>query len=94
MLQGKFSQEVPIEQRQMIGAELDASDQPALNQPVQYHSSVTGEQQVIITQPLGTTVEDVQPTLTWDATIDGWSYQVHVDDQNSRARPLRQAGPR
>ncbi len=85
MLQGKFSQEVPIEQRQMIGAELHASDQPALNQPVQAPTPVRpGEQQVIITQPLGTTVEDVQPTLTWDATIDGWSYQVHVDDQNSR----------
>lgn len=84
MLQGKFSQEVPVEQRQIVTAELHASDQPALNQPVEAPAQVRpGEQQVVITQPMGTTVEDTQPTLTWDARLDGWSYRVRVDDGSS-----------
>jgi hypothetical protein len=84
MLQGKFGQDVPIEQRQLIAAELQASDQPSFNQPVETAAQQRpGEQRVVVTQPMGTTEEDTQPTLTWDTNIDGWSYRVRVEDQNS-----------
>lgn len=84
MLQGKFSQDISTKQRQIVAAELHASDQQPLNQPVETPAPVRpGEQHIAITQPLGTTVEDTQPTLTWDANVDGWSYRVRVEEQNS-----------
>jgi hypothetical protein len=85
MLQGKFSADIPSEQRQIVAAEIHAPDQTSLNQPVETQAQVRpGEQQIVITQPLETTVEDTQPTLTWDAHIDGWRYRVRVDDRDSR----------
>jgi hypothetical protein len=84
MLQGKFSQDIPAEQRQIVSAELQASEGAPGTQPVETPPQLRpGEQRIAITQPLGTTVEDTQPTLTWDANIDGWSYRVRVEDQNS-----------
>jgi hypothetical protein len=84
MLQGKFSQEISAEQRKIVAAELQASDQPSQAERAEPISpSRSGEQQINLTQPLGTTVEDTQPTLTWDATVEGWSYRVHLEDQVS-----------
>jgi hypothetical protein len=84
MLQGKFSQDIPAEQRQIIAAELQASDQPQQSQPGSRPAQVRpGEQHIALTQPLETTVEDTQPTLTWDATIEGWSYRIRIEDQVS-----------
>jgi hypothetical protein len=84
MLQGKFSQDIPPEQRQIVAAELQASDQARLNDAVETPAQPKpGEQYIAITQPMGTTVEDAQPTFTWDANVDGWSYRVRVDDQDS-----------
>jgi hypothetical protein len=85
MLQGKFSADIPAEQRQIVADEIRAPDQTSFNQPVETQAQVRpGEQQIVITQPLETTVEDTQPTLTWDAHIDGWSYMVRIDDRDSR----------
>ena len=84
MLQGKFGNTVSPEERQIVMAELHAPDQ-SYPTPTRAAGSDTrpGNQQVILTQPLGTTVEDTQPTLTWDVRIDGWSYRVHVEDRDS-----------
>jgi hypothetical protein len=84
MLQGKFGNAVSPEDRQIVMAELHAPEQS-------YHSpprsggpdTRAGKQGVILTQPLATTVEDIQPTFTWDVPIDGWSYRVHVEDRDS-----------
>ena len=84
MLQGKFGSDVPAEERQSVLAELGASDQPLPDQTRRPQSPPhPGQQQIVITQPLGTTVEDTRPTLTWDALIDGWSYRVHIEDRDS-----------
>jgi hypothetical protein len=84
MLQGKFGDGVSPEQRQIVMAELHAPDQsyptPASAPGI---DTRTGKQQIVLTQPLGTTVQDTQPTLTWDVRIDGWSYWVHVEDRDS-----------
>ena len=84
MLQGKFGSTVSPEQRQIVMAELHAPDQ-SYPTPTRAAGADTraGKQQIILTQPLGTTVEDTQPTLTWDVRIDGWSYRVHVEDRDS-----------
>ena len=81
MLQGKFGNTVSTEERQIVMAELHAPDQS-------YPSPTRGDahaarQQIILTQPVGTTVEDIQPTFTWDVPIDGWSYRVQVQDRSS-----------
>ena len=84
MLQGKFNQEISAEQRKIVAAELQASDQPpqALRSETSSPSR-SDQQQITLTQPLGTTVEDTQPTLTWDAAVEGWSYRIHLEDQIS-----------
>lgn len=84
MLQGKFSQDVSAEQREIVAAELRASDQPSSSQPAETNPEArSGGQQIVPTQPVGTTVEETQPTFTWDTRLDGVSYQVHIEDQNS-----------
>lgn len=84
MLQGKFGSTVSPEQRQIVMAELHAPDQSyPTSTGAAGADTPAGKQQVILTQPLGTTVEDTQPTLTWDVRIDGWSYRVHVEDRDS-----------
>ncbi len=85
MLQGKFGNTVSPEERQIVMAELHAPDQsyPTPTRPAGSDTQA-GKQQIILTQPLGTTVEDTQPTLTWDVRIDGWSYRVHVEDRDSQ----------
>jgi len=84
MLQGKFGQDIPAEERQIVSEQLRAPDQPSLNQSLGTQAKMhPGGQQIVPTQPLATTIEDTQPTLTWDARIDGWSYRVRVDDRDS-----------
>ncbi|WP_348263881.1 hypothetical protein P8935_04805 [Telmatobacter sp. DSM 110680] len=84
MLQGKFSSDIPAEQRQIVAAELQASEPAGLNRSVETAAQPEpGEQHIAITQPIGTTVEDTQPTFTWDANVDGWSYRVRVVDQST-----------
>ena len=84
MLQGKFGNAVSPQQREIVIAELHAPDQ-SYSTPTRATGIDTrmGKQQIVLTEPLGTTVEDTQPTLTWDIGIDGWSYQVHVEDRDS-----------
>lgn len=84
MLQGKFGNTVSPEDRQIVMAELHAPDQ-SYPTPIRGagNDSPAGKQQIVPTEPLGTTVEDTQPTLTWDVRIDGWSYRVHVEDRDS-----------
>ena len=84
MLKGKFGTDVPADAQQNVLAELGATDRPLPNQARGARTPPRpGEQQIVITQPLGTTVEDTQPTLTWDALIDGWTYRVHIEDRDS-----------
>jgi hypothetical protein len=89
MLQGKFGNTVSPEERQIVMAELHAPDQsyPAPSRAAGSDTQA-GKQQIVLTQPLGTTVEDTQPTLTWDVRIDGWSYRVHVEDRDSHQQPI------
>jgi hypothetical protein len=84
MLQGKFGNAVSTEDRQAVEAALQASDQPNLaqTQPAQTETR-SGRQRIVLTQPLGTTVEDTEPTLTWDVSSDGWTYRVHLEDRDS-----------
>ncbi len=84
MLQGKFGTDVPADERQNVLAELGSPDSPLPDQTRQAQSPPRpGQQQIVITQPLGTTVEETRPTLTWDALIDGWSYRVVIVDRDS-----------
>ena len=84
MLQEKFGQDIPAEERQIVSEQLRAPDQPSRNQsPETQANAHPGGQQIVLTQPLATTVEETQPTMTWDARIDGWSYRVRVDDRDS-----------
>jgi len=84
MLQGKFGNTVSAEERQIVTAELHAPDQsyptPARGGGPDIRA---GKQRIILTQPVETTVEDIQPTFTWDVPIDGWSYRVHVEDREA-----------
>jgi hypothetical protein len=84
MLRGKFGNAVSPEQRQIVLAELHAPDQ-SYPTPTRAPGidARTGKQQIVLTEPLETTVEDTQPTLTWDVGIDGWRFRVHVEDRNS-----------
>jgi hypothetical protein len=84
MLKGNFGSTVSKEQREIVMAELHAPDQayPAPTSAPGVDTR-TGKQQIVLTQPLGTTVQDTQPTLTWDVRTDGWSYWVHVEDRDS-----------
>jgi hypothetical protein len=84
MLQGKFSIAVSAQDRQVVESALKAADQhePAQSQ-IPQTSSRTGKQQIVLTQPLGTTVEDVEPTFTWDAPAGSWTYRVHIEDGES-----------
>lgn len=84
MLQGKFGNTVSPEDRQIVMAQLHAPDQ-SYPTPSRGAAAIqqAGRQQITPTQPLATTVEDTQPTLTWDVRIDGWSYRVHVEDRDS-----------
>jgi len=84
MLQGKFGNAVSAEDRQAVEAALQASDQPNLAQTESAHTETrSGKERIVLTQPLGTTVEDTEPTLTWDAPSDGWTFLVHLEDRDS-----------
>jgi hypothetical protein len=84
MLQGKFSIAVSAQDRQVVESALKAADQPEPAQSqIPQTSSRTGKQQIVLTQPLGTTVEDVEPTFTWDAPAGSWTYRVHIEDGES-----------
>ena len=81
MLQGKFGNTVSTQEREIVMGELHAPKQP--------YPATTREdaratrRQIVLTQPVGTTVEDIQPTFTWDVPVDGLSYRVHVQDRDS-----------
>ena len=61
-----------------------ASDQPNLGQTQAAQTETrSGKQRIVLTQPLGTTVEDTEPTFTWDVSSEGWTYRVHVEDRDS-----------
>src|SRR5258708_2287048 len=66
MLQGKFGNTVSPEERQIVMAQLHAPDQSYPAPPGAGTDAHAGKQRIILTQPLGTTVEDSQPTLTSD----------------------------
>ena len=84
MLQGKFGNAVSAEDRQAVEAALQASNQPSVAQTQASQTEThSGKERIVLTQPLGTTVEDTEPTLTWDAPSDGWTYLVHVEDRDS-----------
>ncbi len=84
MLQGKFGNAVSTEDRQAVEAALHASDQPNLAETQEAQTETrSGKQRIVLTQPLGTTVEDTEPTFTWDVSSDGWAYRVHLEDQDS-----------
>jgi hypothetical protein len=84
MLQGKFGSAVSTQDRQVVEAALKASDQPNPTQTQTAQSETSsGKQRIVLTQPLSTTVEDTEPTLTWDSPSDGWAYRVHIEDQDS-----------
>lgn len=84
MLQGKFSDAVSTQDRQAVEAALQASNQPNLAQTQASQTETrSGKQRIVLTQPLGTTVEDTEPTLTWDVSSDGWAYRVHLEDRDS-----------
>jgi hypothetical protein len=84
MLQGKFGNTVSTEDRQTVEAALQASDQPNLGQTQAAQTETrSGKQRIVLTQPLGTTVEDTEPTFTWDVSTEGWTYRVHVEDRDS-----------
>ncbi len=84
MLKGKFGTDVPAEERQNVLAELGATDRPLPSEARGVQAPPRPDQQrIVITQPLGTTVEDTRPTLTWDTLIDGWSYRVLIEDRDS-----------
>ena len=69
MLQGKFGNTVSTEDRQTVEAALQASDQPNLGQTQAAQTETrSGKQRIVLTQPLGTTVEDTEPTFTWDVS--------------------------
>lgn len=82
MLQGKFGNAVSAQDRHAVEAALRGSDQtnPTGTQAVQTEAP-SGKRRIALTQPLGTTVEDAEPTLTWDAPSDGLTYRVHIEDQ-------------
>ncbi|MGC1421033.1 MAG: hypothetical protein WA354_14905 [Terracidiphilus sp.] len=84
MLQGKFGNTVSPEDRQIVMAQLHAPDQ---SYPTQARSAGPGarmgKQEITLTEPVETTVQDTQPTLTWDISIDGLSYRAHVEDRDS-----------
>lgn len=84
MLQGKFGNTVSPQDRQAVEAALRASDQPDLTKSQAAQADTgSGKLRINLTQPLGTTVEDTEPTLTWDAPSDGWTYRVHIEDRDS-----------
>lgn len=84
MLQGKFDKAVSTQDRQVVEAALQASDQPNLPQTQTAQTETRlGKQRIVLTQPLGTTVEDAEPTLTWDSPYGGWTYRVHIEDRDS-----------
>ncbi len=84
MLQGKFGNAVPTQDRQVVESVLQASNQPNFPQnPAAQTSTGSGKRRIILTYPLGTTVEDTEPTLTWDSPFDGWTYCVHIADRAS-----------
>ncbi len=84
MLQGKFGSAVSTQDRQVVEAALKASDQPNLTQTLAAQTETSsGKQRIVLTQPLSTTVEDTEPTLTWDSPSDGWTYRVHIEDRDS-----------
>jgi len=82
MLQGKFGNTVSTQDRQAVEAALRGSD---LTNPTETQAAQTeapsGIRRIVLTQPLGTTVEDAEPTLTWDAPSDGLTYRVHIEDR-------------
>jgi hypothetical protein len=84
MLQGKFGNTVSPEERQIVMAQLHAPDQSYPTQALAAGAGArTGKQQITLTEPVETTVQDTQPTLTWDVSIDGLSYRAHVEDRDS-----------
>ena len=84
MLHGKFGSAVSTEDRKAVEAALQASDQPRPAQPQAAPTATrSGKQRIVLTQPLGTTVEDTEPTLTWDVSSDGWTYCVHLENRDS-----------
>ena len=88
MLGGKFGDSVSEEQRQAVEAALKDSKEPDNTPPgTSQAASPSGKQKIILTQPVQTTVEDVEPTLTWDTPFDGWIYRVHLEDRESHQVP-------
>jgi hypothetical protein len=84
MLQGKFSSAVSAQNRQVVESALKAADQPEPAQSqIPETGARTGKQQIVLTQPLGTTVEDTEPTFTWDAPAGIWTYRVHIEEGES-----------
>jgi len=85
MLQGKFGNAVPTQDRQAVEAALQAPDQPdpTMTQAAGTAAARSGNQRIVLTQPLGTTVEETEPTLTWDTPFVGWLYRVHIEDRDS-----------
>lgn len=84
MLQGKFGNAVSQQDRQAVEAALRSSDQPNLTQTQASQTGTrSGKERIVLTQPVGTTVEDTEPTLTWDAPSEGWTYRVYIEDRDS-----------
>jgi hypothetical protein len=84
MLQGRFGNAVSTQDRQAVEAELQASDQPDSAQTQAARTAArSGNQRIVLTQPLGTTVEETEPTVTWDTPFVGWIYRVHIEDRDS-----------
>jgi hypothetical protein len=92
MLQGKFESAVSTQGRQAVEAALQAPDQP---DPTQTQAARTtarsGDQRIVLTQPMGTTVEEAQPTLTWDTPFVGWTYRVYIEDRDSHQTVVQSA---
>ena len=84
MLQGKFGNTVSDQGRQAVEAALRASDVTDVMQTQATQTEAgSGRKRIVLTEPLGTTVEDTEPTLTWDAPSEGWTFRVQVEDRDS-----------
>ena len=90
MLQGRFGNAVSTQDRQAVEAALQASDQPDSTQTQAPRTAArSGNQRIVLTQPLGTTVEETEPTLTWDTPFVGWIYHVQIEDRASHQTVAR-----
>ena len=85
MLHGNFENGVSAQGRQAVEAALKSSDQADSAETKAARAAARpGNGGIVLTQPVATTVEDTEPTLTWDTPSDNWTYRVHIEDRDSR----------